>query len=321
MSGDYFDLLKKHFNIITLEDEMKPENLAPAIKGGPYTWSAADSMVDLMLKNRMQIHGHVLLWHSQTRAWMKFGTPEEVTENMRNHINTVLDHFRGRVVSWEVVNEAIMDGITDPSDWKNCLRIESGWYRALGPDYIEIAFRIAREADPDITLYYNDYGLNERMKATAVRNMIKDINDRYRAEGNTRNLIEGVGMQGHYGLWLNIEDVRATLEMFKELGVEISITELDIETHATDSRQWGRNRNSVMSEEQALEQGRMYAELFLLFREYRDYIKRVTFWGLDDKNNWKSIGNPCLFDGDLNPKPAFYAVSNPVRFLRSLNER
>ena len=314
MDGNHFDLLKTHFNTVTCENEMKPENLAPAGKNGQYRWSTADNMVKKMRDNGIQVHGHVLIWHSQTRAWMTYGTAEEVKENMINHINTVLNHFKGKVVSWDVVNEAMMDGITDASDWKNCLRTESGWYKALGPDYIELAFRTAREADPNIILYYNDYSLNERNKATAVRNMVKDINDRYRAEGNRRNLIDGIGMQGHYGLWLNVNDVRASLELFKEIGVEISITELDVESRLTSSREWGVNRNTVMPQAQAQEQAKLYASLFKLFREYKDTIARVTFWGMDDKNSWKSIGNPCLFDGDLNPKPAFFAVSNPAEF-------
>ena len=313
MNGEHFDLLKKHFNTVTCENEMKPENLAPAGKNGQYRWQTADSMVNKMKENGIQVHGHTLIWHSQTRAWMTNGTADEVKENMINHINIVLDHFRGKVVSWDVVNEAMADGITDPSDWKKCLR-ESGWYKALGPDYVELAFRTARQADPKIIFYYNDYSLNDRNKAAAVRNMVKDINDRYKAEGNKRNLIDGIGMQGHYGLWLNVNDVRASLELFKDIGVEISITELDIESRPTNSREWGVNKNTVMPEEQMLQQAKLYALLFRLLMEYRDTITRVTFWGMDDKNSWKSIGNPCLFDGDLNPKPAFFAVSNPAEF-------
>jgi len=314
MDGNHFDLLKKHFNTVTCENDMKPDRLAPVSKGGAYRWREADNMADKARKNGMQVHGHVLVWHSQSRAWFTSGTPEEAEENMINHINTVLEHFKGRVASWDVVNEAMADGITDPSDWKSCLRTNSGWYRALGPDYIELAFRTARKADPDIILYYNDYSLNERNKAAAVRNMVRDINEKYKAEGNTRNLIDGIGMQGHYGLWLNVNDVRASLELFKNIGVEISITELDVESRQTNSSEWGVNRNSVMPQAQAQLQAGLYAALFLLFREYRDNITRVTFWGMDDKNSWKSVGNPCLFDADLNPKPAFYSVSNPDNF-------
>jgi len=311
MDGDYFNLLKTHFNTVTCENAMKPDHLGPVIRGGAYRFAEADRMVDRMIENDIQVHGHVLVWHSQSHAWMTNGTPEEVRENMADYINTVLEHYKGRVFSWDVVNEAFANGIFDPSNWRNCLRFNSGWYQALGPDFIELAFRTARAADPDITLYYNDYGLNNRNKAIAVSNMVREINDKYKAEGNTRNLIEGIGMQGHYGLWLNVNDVRNSLGIFRELGVEVSISELDVESYLTNNAQWGTNRNSPLEESQALQQARLYAQLFRLFRENSDIIKRVTFWGMDDKNNWKSIGNPCLFDGDLKPKPAFFAVLNP----------
>ena len=315
MSGGHFDILKTHFNIATCENVMKPDHLAPPLKGLPYLWRDADIMVNLMRENHIQVHGHTLIWHNQTRAWLTSGTPEEVKENMINHINTVLNHFRGRVISWDVVNEAMADGITDPSNWRSCLRQNSGWYQQLGPDYIELAFRTARDTDPDIKLYYNDYGLNDRRKATAVRNMVKDINDRYKAEGNSRNLIDGIGMQGHYGLWVNVADVRNSLQMFREIGVEVSISELDIEIHLTNSGQWGVNKHSDVPEAQAVIQARMYATLFNLFREYSDIIERITFWGIDDKTSWKSIGNPLLWDAELNPKPAFFGVSDPNKTL------
>ena len=313
MSGDYFQLLTTHFNTVTCENDMKPDHLAPRVKGDPYRWETADSMLRKMSDNGIQVHGHVLVWHSQTHAWMTSGTPEDVRENMVNHINTVLSHYKGKIFSWDVVNEAIRDG-SDASNWRNCLRTESGWYRALGADYIELAFRTAREADPDVLLYYNDYGLNNQRKADAVRNMVREINDKYKAEGNTRNLIDGIGMQGHYGLSLIVNDVRSSLDKFIELGVKVDISELDIETRSTGSGQYGTGKNSPMLITDTRAQARIYAQLFRLFVEYSDHITRVTMWGMDDENSWKSIGNPCLFDEDLNPKPAFYAVSNPASY-------
>ena len=310
MSGNYFTLLATHYNTVTCENDMKPDHLAPSSKGGSYRWEHADNMVNKMADNGIKVHGHVLVWHSQTHSWMTTGTPEQVRENMTDHINTVLSHYKGKIFSWDVVNEAIRDG-ADSSDWRDCLRTNSGWYRALGADYIELAFRTAREADPDILLYYNDYGLNNQKKAETVRNMVREINDKYKAEGNTRNLIDGIGMQAHYGLWLDINDVRSSLDKFIEIGVIVDITELDVETISTNSSQWGTGKNSDLSASDAQAQAVLYAQLFGLFREYSDHITRVTMWGMDDRNSWKSIGNPCLFDAHLNPKPAFFAAANP----------
>jgi len=308
MSGNHFELLAKHFNTVTCENDMKPDHLAPYERGGAYSWDIADGMLTKMTDNGIEVHGHVLVWHGQTHPWMTTGTPEQVRDNMRDHIHTVLNHYKGRIHSWDVVNEAIKDG-ADSKEWKECQRPNSGWYKALGADFIELAFRTAREADPDIMLYYNDYNLNNPQKADTVRNMVKDINDKYKGEGNTRNLIDGIGMQAHYGLWLDINDVRSSFDKFIKIGVKIAISELDLEVINTSPGQWGPGKNTSLSDSVAKEQARLYAQLFSLFREYSDHITRVTMWGADDRNSWKSIGNPCLFDADLNPKPAYYAVA------------
>lgn len=307
-SPAHLELLTTHFNTVTCENDMKPDHLTPREKGGAYRWQTADAMVQKMAEHNIKVHGHTLVWHSQTHAWMTEGTPDEVRQNMINHINTVLEHFKGKVNSWDVVNEAINDSASGSVNWKRSLRTESGWHSALGADYLELAFRTARAADPDVLLYYNDYNLNTQSKALAVRNMIKDINDRYKAEGNERNLIDGVGLQGHYNFEVSVSGVRFAIEKFIEIGILIAISELDIEDKHTYGS-WGPNKNSGMNSSDMRTQARVYGNLFALFRQYKDHITRVTMWGMDDESNWKSIGNPCLFDGSLNPKPAFFAVS------------
>jgi endo-1,4-beta-xylanase len=304
-SLDYLELIETHFNTVTCENDMKPDHLAPHVKGESYRWETADYLVNGMLERNIKVHGHTLVWHSQTPAWMTQGTKEQVKENMINHINTVLKHFKGRVLSWDVVNEAFGDG--SGGDWKKSLRSGSGWYQALGEDYVELAFRTARAADPDLRLYYNDYGLNNASKALAVRNMVKELNDRYRAEGNNRNLIDGIGMQGHYGIDLQISDVRASIERFIALGVNVDISELDIADKQT-YRNWGNGKNSEMYSEDENAQARIYGRLFQLLRQYKEHITRVTMWGLDDYTSWISVGNPCLFDENLKPKKSFFAV-------------
>ena len=327
MTGRHFERLKHHYNVVTPENDMKPSLLAPSKKGGAYQWAAADAMVEKMLANGMQVQGHVLVWHFQTPGWMIDGTKEEAEANLKNHINTVLKHFKGKINSWDVVNEAMRDNLS-PADtegnWRNCVRSnqsdwEAPWFDKIGPEYIELAFLAAREADPDVTLYYNDYGLDNPNKAKAVRNMIADINERYINEkGGTRKLIEGIGMQGHYNRWLNVENVRCTLELFKTLGIEIAITELDISFSNTGVQ--GNRNDTVMSENDEIEQAKLYAKLFKLFRDYSDVIVRVSMWGIDDASSWLSAGNPCLFDWRLNAKKAFYAISDPDGFLEEYKE-
>jgi len=314
MDSAYFGVIKNHFNVITPENSLKPVSLA-SNRGGAYNWAYADQMVNRTLEDGMPVHGHVLVWHEWTPAWMARGTRAEVEDNLKNHITDVLAHYQGRIYSWDVVNEAMREGLSadeTSGDWRKCLRNDSPWYRALGEDYIETAFRTAREADPDITLYYNDYHLENPHKAEAVRKMIDDINNRYKKQtGQERNLIEGLGIQSHYQIKSFDENkVRSSLEKLSALNIELSISELDVTAACYGA---GEGNDIVMSEYDAALQARIYARLFGLYREYAACISRVTMWGVDDHNSWLSEGTPCLFDRYLNPKKAFNAVFNPEK--------
>ena len=321
MSGNYNKILKAHYNTITCENDMKPDYLAPSSSGGAYTFTKADRMVNAMLDAGMKVHGHTLVWHSQTPGWL---TASDAEVNMKTYIDTVMKHFADRVKSWDVINEAFVDnatGVTETTDWRTALRQDSPWFIALGADYVEMAFKTARTADPDAILYYNDYGLNGNNKPMAVRNMIEDINTRYKSDtGTTRNLIEGIGMQGHYGSsWLNdgsFSAIERNMRYYLALGIYLDISELDIEDRSVSNFSSGKNKK--MTQEAAKKQAEDYARLFRLLlkldEEFPDQITRVTMWGIDDRSSWKSEGNPCLFDGYLNPKPAFDAVSDPASY-------
>ena len=298
-----FDLLSRHFNIITAENAMKPVSLQR--EKGVFTFEQADLMVNAVLAKGLKMHGHTLAWHQQSPDWMNYeGIPRsEAVENLVTHVKTVAGHFRGRVLSWDVLNEAIIDNPPNPADWRASLR-QSPWYKAIGPEYVEILFKAAREADPEAKRYYNDYNLDNQGKALAVFTMVRELNEKNPKTGG-RPLIDGVGMQGHYRLNTNTDNVRLSLERFISLGLEVSVTELDIQA-GSDSQQTDR---------QLLEQGIVYARLFTIFRDYAARIGRVTFWGLDDGASWRSTASPCLFDRDLNTKPAFYAVLNPDSYI------
>jgi len=318
ITDEYYDLLKEHFNVVTAENQMKPDHLAPKEKGGSYNFGLADELVDEVLDQGIKVFGHTLVWHSQTPKWMTEGTPQEVRNNMVNHINIVLAHFKGRVYAWDVVNEAVRERVNpgeQDQDWRTLLREESGWNKAStdSMNYIELAFRTARAADPDIFLYYNDYNLDNSRRATVTAKMIKDINDRYKAEGNTRNLIDGIGMQAHYGSNTSAPNVRASIEKFIEIGLRVDISELDVTIRGGGNS--GPGKDSVVLDVDQRTQAIKYAELFNVFKEYKDHITRVSMWGMDDQRSWKSAGNPCLWDGDLNPKQAFWAVADPDKAL------
>jgi endo-1,4-beta-xylanase len=314
MDDAYFDVIKSHFNIITPENSLKPASLT-SNRGGAYNWSYADQMVNRTMKNGMPVHGHCMVWHDWTPEWMTKGTKPEVEDNLKNYITDVLAHYHGSIHSWDVVNEAMRDGLSaadTAGDWKKCLRTDTPWYRKLGANYIETAFRTAREADPGITLYYNDYGLEYLYKDEAVWKMIYDINNRYKKEtGQKRNLIEGLGLQAHYNIKSFDENkIRTSLEKFTSLNIELSISELDVTAAGYDE---GGGKDIVMSEYDTAVQAGIYARLFRIYREYAAYISRITFWGVDDYNSWLSAGTPCLFDRYLNPKKAYNAVFTPEK--------
>jgi endo-1,4-beta-xylanase len=298
-----FDLLTYHFNAATAENAMKPDALQR--EKGVFTFAQADEMVNKVLEAGMKMHGHTLAWHQQSPSWMNYEgiDRQEAVDNLVNHTKTVAEHFRGRVISWDVLNEAINDNPFNPQDWRGSLR-QTPWYKAIGPEYIEIVFRAAREADPEALLYYNDYNLDSQNKALAVYHMVKELNGKNPDAGG-RPLIDGIGMQGHYRLATKAENVALSLERFAGLGVEVSITELDVQAGA----------DSVLSEQQAVEQGLAFARLFRVFKEYARHIGRVTIWGLEDSMSWRSSQNPTLFDKNLKAKPAFYGVIDPDTFI------
>jgi len=310
MDGDYFNIIKNHFNTVTPENDLKPLSLTTN-RGGAYNWSCADQMVNKSLENGMLVHGHVLVWHDWTPDWMTAGTRAEVEDNLKNHIADVLTHYRGRINSWDVVNEAMRNDISaeDAKNWKNCLRTDSPWYKALGASYVETAFRAAREIDPCLTLYYNDNSFSWGYKDEAVCNMINEINNRYKKETEQdRNLIEGLGYQSHhYTKWFDENRIRSSLVKYSTLGIDISISEFDVSVNGYAE---GKGKDIVLSEYEAMLQAKVYAQLFKIYREYSKYISRVTLWGIDDHNSWFSKGNPCLFDRYLNPKKAFNAIFN-----------
>ncbi|WP_204524702.1 endo-1,4-beta-xylanase [Litchfieldia alkalitelluris] len=310
--GKRLELLNKHHNLVTAENALKPGYTYN--DAGEFDFTAEDELVQSALDQGLLMHGHVLVWHQQSREELHTdanGNPlsrEEALANLRTHVQTVVEHFGPNVISWDVVNEAMNDNPPNPSDWKASLR-QSGWLKAIGEDYIEQAYLAANEVIKengwDIKLYYNDYNDDNQNKAEAIYQMVKEINEKYAAENDGELLIDGIGMQGHYHLNTNPENVRSSLEKFISLGVEVGVTELDIRA----------GENSVLTEEQAVAQGYLYAQLFQLYKEHADHISRVTFWGLNDATSWRAAQNPLLFDKDMQAKPAYYAVIDPDKFI------
>ncbi|MDR0292552.1 MAG: endo-1,4-beta-xylanase [Oscillospiraceae bacterium] len=336
LSGTRFELVKRHFNALTAGNSMKPNALGGKTRGD-YTFTSADRMLELIEAEGIPVHGHTLVWHQQSAAWLNTNpdgsvlTRAEAKANLEEYISAVAGHYAGRVISWDVVNEAFQSGVSDvPIDWRSALRRGGNgneaapWYGAYangadtadgesGADYIYDAFVFARLADPNAILYFNDFNETDRGKREAIARMTEELNEKW--TGDPRNaepgrlLIEGLGLQAHY--WtdnLNPQDVEDTIVRWAKTGAEICVSELDIPAG-------NFSRYKTLDEAEERKQAELYAKLFRIFRQYSECIARVTIWGIDDPTSWRSGGSPLLFDENGGPKLSFYAALDPEGYL------
>jgi len=315
------ELAGRHFSSLTAENDMKWQSIND--EPGVYDFSVADAYVDFAEKHRMAAIGHTLVWHSQTPRWVfqdENGQPasrELLLKRMRDHIHTVAGRYKGRIKGWDVVNEAISDGGADAPMLRN-----SPWKRIIGDDFIDHAFRFAREADPHAELYYNDYGMFHREKRERTIKMLRGLLERGVP-------IDGVGMQGHYQI-VNppVEDIEDAIKDFAALGLKVMVTELDVDVlpsrgpvgNAEISRreEYAASLNPYVEglpDEVQQQLAKRYADIFAVFLKHRKDITRVTLWGLHDGQTWLNgfpvrgrTNHPLLFDRELQPKPAFFAV-------------
>lgn len=318
------ELLSSHFNSVTAENEMKFESLQR--HQGSFTYHNADSIVAFAEERGLAVRGHALVWHRQNPAWLfsdgegGLASPELLLERMRTHIRHVMEHYRGRVYAWDVVNEAIMDDGDYRRGDEASEDNRSLWFEILGEQYIEEAFRAAHEVDPEARLFYNDYFNYLPARREGITAMLRGLLD-------DDVPLHGVGLQAHLGLaqspnenshahYQTVENMEAAIEAYSALGLEVQITEMDVSLYV-GGVQYDEDSfytEETFTEELAEQQAERYREFFELFREHSDVITSVTFWGVADDNTWLSefaSGRqdfPLLFDTKHQPKPAFDAV-------------
>jgi endo-1,4-beta-xylanase len=311
------DLVVRQFNTITPENLMKWQEIHP--QPTQYNFEPADRYVQFGEEHKMFIVGHNLVWHNQTPAWVfedESGKPltrDALLKRLREHIQTIVGRYKGRINGWDVVNEGIDDD--------GSLR-KTKWREIIGDDYIEAAFRFAHEADPKAELYYNDYNEWQPKKRQSIKVLVHRLKSK-------RIRIDGIGLQGHWGLnYPSPDETEAMFNDYGKLGVKLMITELDVTLLPDGESRRGADitQNIALRKElnpyaqglpYEIEQklARRFKEIFRSFARHADTIDRVTFWGIHDGNSWRNnwpvrgrLDYPLLFDRQLRPKAAFDSV-------------
>jgi endo-1,4-beta-xylanase len=284
----YRQIIEREFNIIVAENAFKWSSIRPAKTR--FDFKDTDLLVKFAETNGMKIRGHTLVWHRQIPKWLTEGnfTRDETIKILKNHIQTLVGRYRGKILAWDVVNEAI-------DDETGKFRTDSFWYQKLGADYIKLAFEFAREADPKAKLYYNDYsaeGLNA--KSDGIYNLLRELK-------NQKVPIDGIGWQMHLENGFRIKPQHyENAKRLAALGLELSITEMDVRLKLPASAEDLRKQADA-------------------YRDVADFClaesacKAILLWGFTDKHSWipkefSDKGDALIFDNFYKPKPAYKAL-------------
>jgi len=317
LSGPHSDLLKKHFNSITSENDMKWDATEPT--EGSFNFANADAQVAYAKANNMHVRGHTLVWHQQVPAWVfndaggnpMTPTPENkalLLQRLENHIRGVVGHFGNDVYAWDVVNEVI-----DPAEADGFRR--SPWFNITGTDYIDTAFRVAHEVAPNAKLFINDFDTTNPVKRQFLFSLVSNLKSRGIP-------IDGVGHQMHNNVDYPISDDAAsvqsvidTINLFAGIGLDNQITEFDISVYS------GANPTiytdySAIPPDLLIKQGYRYRDYFNAFKQLQGKISSITFWGEADDHTWLTssarVNAPLLFDTSLQHKYGYTGIIDPL---------
>lgn len=294
---EFEEIHKTQFNVVVAENEMKFDATEP--RENEFNFTKGDKMVEYAQANGLRVRGHALAWHSQVPGWVNnySGQKEKLLSVLKNHIDSVVGHWKGKVAEWDVVNEAVNDEYD--AGWRSS---NSVWYEGIGPEFLDSAFVWAHAADPDAELCYNDYslewGLREKSKASFVVEQVK----RWKENGIP---ITCVGTQTHIEISHETtpQNVRALAKALAELDVTLNITELDIGFPKGSADQLGAADYA--------KQGHLYRQFMDVFLEEPN-MGEFVIWGLTDAHSWldgqqgKTQG--LLYDKQYKPKPAYDSI-------------
>ncbi len=298
-------LLVDQCSILVSENDMKWRAMHP--EPDRYDFARADAFMNFAESHRIPARGHNLCWHEHNPAWLEAtATPENAVSLLRSHIQTVVGRYKGRIHSWDVLNEAIRPDHHNHNDMVN-----SVWLKTIGEDYLELAFRAAAEADPSALLTYNDYDVEtgapeQEKKRKAILAMLRRFRKKHVP-------IHALGVQSHlrpHGDPLTWNGLNQFLKEVKKLKLEVYVTELDVDDQAFPA--------------DIPERDRLVAEVYRSYLENilrQKSVKAVLTWCLSDRDSWlqgfrpRKDGvpqRPLPFDADLHPKPAFTALRDAL---------
>lgn len=289
----YADIIQKHFNSISPENDMKFVNIHPTEYG--YSFERMDKLVSFAKQFGCKVHGHTLIWHEQLPDWVKRyeGNEKHIKKILENHIHTVVERYKNDISEWDVVNEIF----EEDGSFRNTI-----WFKSIGEMFIDYAFGVARESAPNGLLFLNEFNGHVFQKRQKMVSIVKKLKSKGVA-------IDGIGIQGHYNIFYpSIDMIRSEIEEYVRMGLKIRVTELDISVFDYFDR---RLDLYCPTSEMIKRQEDMYYSIFKLYEEYRDYIEGVTLWGVADDHTWLDDypvnGRkdwPLLFDEKLKAKPA-----------------
>lgn len=300
-----YAVIRRQFNVFTLENQSKPEPIHP--EEDRWVFEPVDRFAAFGEETGALLRGHTLVWHSQCPAWFfrdgeNEASPELLLRRMKGHITTVVSRYRGKIRTWDVVNEVLRD--------EGGMR-QSDWYKITGKDYIKEAFRTAHEADPDARLIINDYNLESSdAKADTMAELVRGL--------LAENIpVHGIGLQMHLGPDTDMDRLKANVRKLASIrdiapDFRLEVTELDLSCY-----RWNDTAEDIVWDDETTARfTERYAELFRFYLELADegILDTVVFWGLHDGVSWlngfprRHKNYPLLIGRGLEPKPEFYEV-------------
>ena len=281
----------REFSSVTAENYLKMANVHPA--QDRYDWTGSDGLVNFAEGNKQRMHGHTCIWHQAVPNWVTNFKGDSVAWEgiFKSHIQTVVSHYKGRIASWDVVNEAFVDdGTLRPTIWLT----------HLGPDYVARAFRYAREADPAVKLFYNEYGHEYSPKRVAATLALA-------ADFKRRGIpLDGLGLQMHTNIGQSDASIENAIRAVAATGLLVHISELDVRVNP------GKKAGYVITDADAQKQRQKFATIV---RAYRTLVPKaqqhgITTWNIGDGDSWipnfcSCADFPLPFDNQYVKKPAY----------------